>query len=574
MLLKKIYYIGIMLWLSAISLSAQTRFDYFFLEAEKSRLNGDYPSAAELYRHALDIKPDASEALANYAILQFYMQQDSLGLSMLRKACESDSTNPWHWQTLATILLESRNYTEAVPVLEKMARLQTRRSDILSQLAHIYKGEGEIQKSIEALDRIELLEGKSMGLSMEKFSLYWELKEKEKAFQELQQLCAEFPHDLNYKVVLGNQYQLAGEPEKALDIYNEVKSVDPNNNALQIAMLDYYDNAGDTTAFKHLSDSLLLSSDVSPDLRTALMRDFVMRAQRDTTQAPLLLETFDRVLQLPQKDANILMLKVGYLASRNASKEELKNTFLKVLEVEPQNELALSQLLKYYALENDFKSMEDICRQGVNYYAEKLIFHYYLGLSLYEQDNSQGAIDAFRQGLRVKGDDESPEMISDLFAIMGDLYYQQNQPMEAFAAYDSALVYNETNVSCLNNYAYYLSLRNEQLNRAEEMSYRTIKAEPKNATYLDTYAWILFMQENYAEARIYIDRVVPSDVTDEDLLANELLSGNVFEHAGDIHIMCGNVEVALRMWNLALRKQDQTCSPNIEKKIKQKKYIK
>lgn len=571
---SKRHLIWMMLWLSVVTLSAQTRFDYFFLEAEKSRLDGDYASAAELYRHALDLRPDASEVLANYAILQFYMRQDSIGLSMLHKACESDSTNPWHLQTLATILLESRNYAETVPVLEKMAKLQTRRSDILSQLAHIYKGEGEIQKAIDALERIELLEGKTLSLTMEKFSLYWELKEEDKAFQELHLLCEEFPHDLNYKVVLGNQYQLAGHPEKAIEIYRDVQEIDPSNNALQMAMLDYYESIGDTVAFKHLGDSLLLSPEVSSDLRTALMRDFVLRAQRDTTQSKVLLETFDRVLEQPQKDANILLLKVGYLASRNAPQEKLEQTFLQILEIEPQNELALSQLLKYYALANDFKAMEAICRQGVNYYSDKLIFHYYLGLSLYEQDNAQGAIDAFSQGLRVKGEDESPEMVSDLFAIMGDLYYQQSQPEAAFAAYDSALVYNESNVSCLNNYAYYLSLRNEQLNRAEEMSYRTIKAEPKNVTYLDTYAWILFMQENYAEARIYIDRVVPSDVADDELLSNESLSGNVFEHAGDIHIMCGNVEVALRMWHLALRKQDQTCSPQIEKKIKQKKYIK
>lgn len=555
-------------------LSAQTRYDYFFLEAEKVRLSGDYASAAELYRHALKLKPDASEALANYAILQFYMQQDSLGLSMLKRACEIDSANPWHLQTLASIYLESRNYTEAVPILEKMAKLQTRRSDILSQLVHIYEGEGEAQKAIDALDRIELLEGMSLNLSMEKFYLYWELKEKEKAFQELQHLCEEFPHDMNYKVVLANQYQLTGELDKALEIYQQVQKNDPHNSALQMAMLDYYESVGDSIAFNHLSDSLLLSPEVSADLRTALMRDLVLTAQRDTTQTKKLLETFDRVLSQPQKDANILLLKVGYLASNNASQNELIDVFHQILEVEPQNEFALSQLLKYYAVANNFKSMEDICRQGINYHTEKLIFHYYLGLSLYEQDDSQGAIDAFKQGLRVKEGKESPEMLSDLFSILGDLYYQQNQHQESFAAYDSALVYNPENINCLNNYAYYLSLRNEQLDRAEEMSYRTIKAEPKNITYLDTYAWILFMQGNYAEARIYIERVVDMNADSDSLLSNELLSGNVFEHAGDIHSMCGDQETALRMWKLAQRKQDQTCTPLLENKIKQKKYIK
>jgi Tfp pilus assembly protein PilF len=63
-------------------------------------------------------------------------------------------------------------------------------------------------------------------------------------------------------------------------------------------------------------------------------------------------------------------------------------------------------------------------------------------------------------------------------------------------------------MGCLNNYAYFLSESGEQLAKAEQMSYRTVKAEPKNATYLDTYAWILYMLGRYSEANIYIDQAL------------------------------------------------------------------
>ena len=91
---------------------------------------------------------------------------------------------------------------------------------------------------------------------------------------------------------------------------------------------------------------------------------------------------------------------------------------------------------------------------------------------------------------------------------MGDILHQKGLAEAAFAAYDSCLVWKGDNISCLNNYAYYLSERGERLTQAEEMSYKTIKAEPKNATYLDTYAWILFMEGRYSEAKIYIDQAL------------------------------------------------------------------
>ena len=127
---------------------------------------------------------------------------------------------------------------------------------------------------------------------------------------------------------------------------------------------------------------------------------------------------------------------------------------------------------------------------------------------------------------------------------------------------------------CLNNYAYYLSLKGEQLDKAEEMSYRTIRQEPENITYLDTYAWILFMKEDYTHARTYMDKVVNPERSDEELLGDKALSGALIEHAGDIYAHIDEPETALRLWKLAKQKGDDTCTPRLKKKIKRKKYIK
>ena len=54
--------------------------------------------------------------------------------------------------------------------------------------------------------------------------------------------------------------------------------------------------------------------------------------------------------------------------------------------------------------------------------------------------------------------------------------------------------------------------------RRREMSYKTVKAEPNNSTYLDTYAWILFEKGNYAEARIYIDNAMKNDGEKSDVI--------------------------------------------------------
>jgi tetratricopeptide (TPR) repeat protein len=175
------------------------------------------------------------------------------------------------------------------------------------------------------------------------------------------------------------------------------------------------------------------------------------------------------------------------------------------------------------------------------------------------------ALNSFQNGISVISDDSDPAIVSDFYAVMGDIMHQKGREQEAFAAYDSCLVWKEDNIGCLNNYAYYLSEKGLQLEKAEQMSYRTIKAEPKNATFLDTYAWILFMQKRYSEAKIYIDQALQNK---DDSVNNAV----ILEHAGDIYAFCGEQERSLELWQEA--KKEAPDNLLLTRKIELRKYIK
>lgn len=551
----------------------QTRYDYFYLEAEKCRLAGDYSSAMELYSHCLDISPMSASAMYNLGVLNTYLRQDSVGVGLIRQACERDSANPWYLETLASIYLSKRDADNAITVLEKMARLQTRRSDVLSQLASMYKGKGETDKAIEALDRIELLEGKNVQISMEKHALYMSKGDKDAAFRELQSLCEEYPHDMNYEVMMANQYQAAGDSAKASEIYDRVRRKDPRNVNLHLSRLAYYKDNGMAEPYGRLRDSLLYDPSTGSELKGALLRTIIDEAQGDSTKQALVVQTFDSLLAKPQEDVSLLTLKAAYQIYSKAGEDQVAETMQRILDVEPGNQVAMAHLLQYHAKRNDYHSLEEICRQGFNYYPEEPLYAYYLGITLVQQGKDTEAIEALRNGLQARSDETNAKTVSDIFAVLGDLYHKQDLYEQAFAAYDSALVYHEDNISCLNNYAYYLSLRAERLDDAESMSYRTIRAEPDNITYLDTYAWILFVKGNFNAARIYINKVANPERGDDELLADPMLMGNLLEHAGDIHAMCGDMDSAMRFWQLAKSRKDGTCTPVLEKKIRKRKYL-
>jgi tetratricopeptide (TPR) repeat protein len=223
------------------------------------------------------------------------------------------------------------------------------------------------------------------------------------------------------------------------------------------------------------------------------------------------------------------------------------------------------QLVAYAWEADDMDKVISLCQEARQYTPDEMLFYYYQGIAYYKRDSLESALSAFQNGIGVINDNSDPAIVSDFYAVMGDILHQKGLAEAAFAAYDSCLVWKDDNVGCLNNYAYYLSERGERLTQAEEMSYKTVKAEPKNATYLDTYAWILFMQGRYAEAKIYIDQALQN---------MEKSEGNavIIEHAGDIYAQNKEIDRAVSFWQDA--QQQKPEDQLLIRKIKLKKYIK
>lgn len=233
-----------------------------------------------------------------------------------------------------------------------------------------------------------------------------------------------------------------------------------------------------------------------------------------------------------------------------------------VLTIDPTNTAARMMLLGEAVRKEDYNDVIDLCEAGVETNPEMLEFYFYLAIAYNQAERTDDVISICQKALTQITADSKKEVVSDFYSILGDAYHTKDLNTEAYAAYDSALVYNPSNIGALNNYAYYLSVERRNLDKAEEMSYKTVKAEPDNATYLDTYAWILFEKGNYAEARLYIDDAMKSDGGKSDVIV---------EHCGDIYYMTGDVDKALEYWNQALKIGSK--SKTLQEKIRKKKYI-
>ena len=551
---------------------------YLYTEATRQKLMGSHSAAIDLLEHCAATDPEAPEAIYDLALYRRALRQDSVALTLLHRAAALDPTATQYVEALASYYIDAGQEDSALAYVERLATLQPRRTDVLSRLVGLYGAAGRTADAIRTLDRIETLEGKMPQVSLRKFQLYKAMDRSQEAYAELEALCREYPHELNYRISIANELIDDGRTEEALRIFDEVRRQDPTNATLTMSTMLYLRKSGQDSLFHAMRDSLLYDARTPADIRANLLRDNINEIlQTDTTaEARRRVEhIFDSIGTATTNDTRLLELRIGYIMAYDKDNDSAYvATLERMVEVEPANRDALFALILAYGQKQDYTRLEAVCRRGVVNMPEELVCHYYLGMALYQQDKHEEALRAFLAGIVQKNDESRPDMVANLFSLVGDLYHELGRHDETYAAYDSCLAYQDDNAMCLNNYAYFLSLDGSDLDRAEEMSYRSLRIDPDNKTYLDTYAWILFMKERYAEAQQYIDRVCPPDSTDSCLLASADISGVVLEHAGDIAAHTGNMQQAMRFWRLAQQAGGEGLSATLPRKLRLKRYVK
>ena len=553
--------------------NVQQRYDNFFLEAIVQREKGNSDAAFDLLRHCVDIDSTRSEAY--FYLAQYYgaLKQKDKMLGMMKKAVDLEPDNTTYLETLANVYISQRQYAEGIEMLERLYDKSRERDEVLGMLVQLYEQQQDYDNAIRTLNRLETLEGKSERLSFAKSSLFTQKGDKKAAISEMKKLADQYPHDNNYRCLYGNTLYVNGQQKKALAIYHEILKDDPDNRNAQMAMLAHYNEQHDSAAANRLIEEILLNKQSSTEDRVTLMRQVIGESERSGGDSTRVLQLFHRMLDLPQSDADMALFCATYMNLKKMPKDSIGAVLEKAIQIAPDNAAARLQLVSYAWQNEDRDKVIALCKEARQYNPDEMAFYYYQGIAYYQNSQLDEALDAFQNGIGVITQQSDPAIVSDFYAVMGDIMHQKGMDREAYAAYDSCLQWKDDNIACLNNYAYYLSIKGEQLDKAEQMSYRTIKAEPKNATYLDTYAWILFMQKRYSEARIYIDQTLQNDSDTSAVL---------LEHAGDIYYHVGDTDKALVFWQQSLDRAVAGNDKEIQgprrqvliRKIKLKKYLK
>mgnify|MGYP004458917901 FL=1 len=542
--------------------NTKLRLRYFYEEAANQQALGKYDVAYELLQHCKNIAPDAAEVYFALSSYDRDLNSNAMAINDIKRAAELSPENSTYQEQLAMTYIATKDYPNAIKAYEKLYSSNPDRTDVLEILLSLYGQKKDYANMLATVDRMVSADGESEQTVLTRMHIYSLQGKKKEEFNTLKRFVDRYPNDMSYQVMMSNWLLQNGEKQKAFDILQKVQKTDPQNVQAKLSMIDYYRAENLDSIARKMEEGLLTNPHTSTDTKASIIRSVIANNEASGGDSTKVLSLFRNILAGKQENADLAELYVAYLSLKKMPEDSIVGGLKRILEIAPDNKGARIELLRtlWGKIGND--EIIEISKPGVEYNPDEMAFYYFLGFAYIQKDDDDNAFDIFRKGVAQATDSSEPSLVSDMYSYIGDIYHQRGQIEEAYAAFDSCLQWKEDNVECMNNYAYFISVDGGDLSRAEQMSYKTIKAQPTNSLYLDTYAWVLFQEKRYAEAQIYIEQAVANDSTNSYVQ---------LEHAGDIYIMLGETDKAIDYWRRAIQAGGDAKA--IERKIRQKKYI-
>ncbi len=538
-----------------ISREQQQEAEYVFSDGMKEYELDNYAKALGSFEKSLLL--DKTNAAANYMIAQIYMKQNNLfkATQYAQKAIELSDTNKYYYLLLAQILERKQDFTEATKVYLNLFKKIPNTTEHYYDLAAVYLFQGKYDDAIKCYEKIEKYYGVSEEVSRQKQQIYLKQGKLNEAIIEGRKLIETYPDDSRHLVALIELLVTNDKIDEAEKIVTDLLKKEPNNAFANLALHDIYKSKGDLKKANEKLEIAFRSPDLDVETKIGILIGKIRQMQGDETLKELCQSLAAILIQVHPLESKAFAINADVLVISGKSQEALTN-YLHSVKLDNSHFKIWQQIVILDSELNLIDSLKNHSEKALELFPNQSVFWFYNGLAFQFQKNYKKATVSFEEGKKLAMKDNN--MLVQFNTLLGDSYNGLKEYKKSDECFEEVLKSDVNNYVVLNNYSYYLSLRKDKLDQARKMSERVVKEFPENATYLDTYAWILYVMKEYGKAKDVFEKIVDASN-----------NGTIVEHYGDVLYQLGQKDKALEQWKKA--KTLGEASDFIDKKISDKK---
>ncbi|MBK7309233.1 MAG: tetratricopeptide repeat protein [Sphingobacteriaceae bacterium] len=543
-----------------LSEEKELKFSFIYINACNARMKGNVNDALKLFNECLALDPTSVPVKYELAIVNKILGVNDVALGFAKECAAADPKNEWYQLTLVECYRTLKLYNNSVKIQENLVKNFPENTEFKENLAIEYTYIGQYEKAYHLYNDLEKQFGINEQLSINKIKLLQQENKMDEIEKEINKLIQSDKNNSRYLTYLADHYEFIKQPERAREIYSKILEIDPGNPTVHLALSDYYKLKGDEkTAFEELKLAFL-----NPELD--ILTKYNIGEIYYTTAKKYFSNTFKRqgfelvqiMLKVHPSSPESNALYADYLVMDSLYSDAIKHYRISALK-DKSDYRTWEKLLDCNSLLSRSDSLEKFSYEAMELFPSQPMVYYYNGLANLQLRNYKKAAESLKDGLEYIVDDKI--MMSSFYSYMGDAYFYLKEHDKSDKALDDALKINADNYYVLNNYAFYLSLRKEQLEKAEKLSKKSIELKPTEGNYMDTYGWILFQEQKYTQAEEWLKKAA-------DLKPK---NSNILEHYGDCLFKLNKIADAVKYWELSMEAGGN--KERLTQKIKTKKLI-
>ncbi|HAH24393.1 MAG TPA: hypothetical protein DCL77_11680 [Prolixibacteraceae bacterium] len=544
---------------ATVSEDDKNEFEYTFIEALKQKMIGNQQAAIALFSKCMEINPNSSSAMFELAKIHSGNGDQTSASLLLEKAINLSPENKWYKLLLAQIYQQGKQYKKAADMYQQLYAQDPENLEYLYMNAALLSSAEKYDLALKAYNELEKKVGVNDQISVEKQQIYQAEGKKKEALAELKKLIALNPKEPRYYGLLADFYLSEKDDANALKNYMKILEIDPDNGFVLFSLASYYREKGDKEKSWEYVRKGFGNKTVEVDTKIQYYLMMTADPEKPFFTDDQVNELVNILVNTNGDDYRVYTVYAEYLI-RKGKLADAREQLRQVLQNEKDNYLIWERMLMISNDLQDFQSVYTDADKALELFPSQPVLYGLKAVACLQLQKYTEALAVLKEGEPYLLDNKPLKIQFELYR--AEANYKLNKVEEAFKSFDTVISLDPENYLAMNNYAYYLSLRNEDLEKAELLSGRAVKANPDNATYLDTYAWVLFMRKDYQLAKFYMEIAIKNGGDK---------NGTIVEHYGDILFMLGEKDEALDQWKKALGTGES--SEFLKEKIKQGRYI-
>ncbi|MGI4749172.1 MAG: tetratricopeptide repeat protein [Janthinobacterium lividum] len=527
-----------------------------FYQALHEKTMENAPAAATLFSQVLEIDPANDAGMYELARILTSEKKDDDARVLLEKAVTVNPDNEWYWSALAANYEKINDISKLENVFKELIRINPEKPDYYTDEARALVLDKKYDQALSVYDQLEDKVGKNEELVFDRQKIYLKQGKLDLAVKDLMQLIQENPQEIRSYLQLSELYNSNNQNDKALKALESAQKNVPDNALIHLALADVYrDQKNYAACFNQLKTAFAYPS-LKIDEKLRIVSGYFPKFPDPEAKASAL--ELSRIISVTHPDDARSFTLYGDMLVQNASYVQAIPVYRKSLALNDQIYAVWEQVIRLEMGQNQFDQAIKDGQEALTLFPNQAMANYLVGVAYSQKSMVKEALPYLKNAASLESTDK--ELLSQVYASLGDNYHQLKDNVQSDVAYDQSLTNNPDNAYTLNNYAYYLSLREEKLDKAAQMSHHSNELQPDNASFEDTFAWVLFKQKKYTEAKTWMEKAIKHNKN----------SAGLNEHYGDVLYFLNDTESAVKYWKTA--KQLGSNSAVLDKKINEKKY--